>query len=121
MESKVDSIEQNGVEIMSYLTQVQATELDELLTGPLGFTVYQLMVSVFIIIFFPLLISLKYVWYMLNCFLGFLLKELAALSVATAIAEVVVFTQSCLICWSNYYLWVNYRLIFITGALAELY
>ncbi|XP_031100355.1 pyridoxine/pyridoxamine 5'-phosphate oxidase 1, chloroplastic-like isoform X2 [Ipomoea triloba] len=56
MESKVDSIEQDGVENISYLTQVQAAQLDELLTGPLGFTVHQLM-------------------------------ELAALSVATAIAE----------------------------------
>lgn len=68
MESKVDGIEQDAVEVMSYLTQVQAAELDKLLIGPLGFSVDQLMVSVFIIIFvifLPLLLiswnNLKYV------------------------------------------------------------
>lgn len=38
---------------VSYLTQRQAAEIDETLMGPLGFTVDQLMVSIFSSCFFP--------------------------------------------------------------------
>lgn len=47
MATKMDSVQQNP-ESISYLNQQQAAEIDEMLMGPLGFSVDQLMVSLLI-------------------------------------------------------------------------
>lgn len=86
-------------EDISYLTQREAAEIDEILMGPLGFSVDQLMVS----LFFGFLSNfLSWVRLIVNYFrilimgshkVSFLLtlQELAGLSVATSIAEVMLF------------------------------
>lgn len=48
MATKMDIIQQNP-EAISYLNQKEAAQIDEILMGPLGFSVDQLMVSLLII------------------------------------------------------------------------
>lgn len=84
-------------ESISYITQQEAAEIDELLMGPLGFSVDQLMVNFFN--FFSCFRSAKFHvllsfmnpfdWIVRNGFSGlFSFQELAGLSVASAIAQV---------------------------------
>lgn len=70
---------------LSYLTHREAAQIDETLMGPLGFTVDQLMVSTFSSSFLPFFFcSASFVFSSSSC-----LQELAGLSVATSIAEVI--------------------------------
>lgn len=82
---------------ISYLSQREAAEIDETLMGPLGFSVDQLMVSLSVFLWISLFFrnSLDCIWIVVGTpFHSWDLQELAGLSVATSIAEVVLFFSS---------------------------
>lgn len=66
METKVVSSLENfhNLDFVSYLTQREASEIDEILMGPLGFSVDQLMVDE--------ILSLSFIFFLIFFFLTFL-------------------------------------------------
>lgn len=97
-----DKVAQNPDSI-SYLTQREAAEIDETLMGPLGFSVDQLMV----ILNHRLIFHLFFLFFFLLCIVfpenhfRSCNQELAGLSVATSIAEVML--QEFKACIQNLY------------------